>query len=195
MLQAQFEPIARQWLLAGGKYQLSAQLAGAVWQVPVQEALLAHGLTLDGRATLKAIADVFRPRWHWRPDPLFQLWDVVDPPARLLAQDGEDCDGWAMAHSQAIEYALGRAGWRAVIATYYADPWQLSHHFAVAIDPHGAHWVLQPQPSADQPVNQQVVFGPWFDVKTCVDVVASWYGARAQWFDVRTPMWEPLPAG
>lgn len=192
MLQQLFQPIAHQWLREGAKYAKSAELAGAAWQVPVQEALLAHGLSLDGRTTPAAVVDVFRPRWHWRPDPLFQLWDFVDPPQVLLANQGEDCDGWAMAHSQATAYALGPLGWRSFAVSYYADPWQMSHHFAVTIDPHGDHWVLQPQPRADQAAEQQVVFGPFPDIPTCVAVVASWYNARAEWFDVRTPMWEPL---
>lgn len=192
MLQQLFRPIADYWLRDGNKYLKSAELAGAAWHVPVQTSLLAHGLSLEGRTTPQAVVDVFRPRWNWRPDAVLQLWDMVDPPQILLAHDGEDCDGWAMAHAQACEYALARFGWRSVVVSYYADPWQVSHHYAVTIDPHGACYVLQPQPSAAQPDDQQVVFGPFASIEATLQVVPAWYKARAEWWDVRTPMYAPL---
>ncbi len=194
MLQQLFDPAARLWLQAGLKYSTSAEVAGPAWAVPVNDALKAHGLALDGCRTVFEAAAVFRKRWHWVPDPAFQLWDVVYPPVQLLARGGDDCDGWAMAHAQAVDYVLGRQGWKAVIVSYYADPWHLSHHFAVAIDAAGGHWVLQPQPAADQPDEMQTVFGPFPSLEACATIVAAWYGAKACWWDVRTPMWEPCPA-
>lgn len=190
MLQQLFDPPARLWLLAGVKYATSADLAGPDWLVQVPEALKAYGLSLDGCSSIVEVTSVFRGRWRWKPDPAFQLWDVVYPPVQLLARGGEDCDGWAMAHAQAVEHVLGRQGWKAVIVSYFADPWQLSHHFAVACDPSGGHWVLQPQPAADQPADQEVVYGPFTSLEACVHTVAGWYNATASWWDVRTPMWE-----
>ena len=194
MLQQLFDPAARLWLLAGVKYSTSAGLAGEAWAVPVSEALRAHGLALDDCRTLFEAVGVFRKRWRWVPDPAFQLWDVVYPPAQLLARGGDDCDGWAMAHAQAADHVLGRQGWKTVIISYYADPWQLSHHFAVAIDPRGGCWILQPQPSAEQADDTPTVFGPFPSIEDCANIVASWYGAKASWWDARTPMWDTRPA-
>lgn len=190
MLQQLFDLPARLWLLGGAKYRASARLAGPAWTVPLADTLKTYGLTLEGRRTLTEALDVFRPRWHWRPDPLWQAWDVVYPPVQLLARGGDDCDGWAMAHAQAAAHVLGPQGWRVVIASYFADPWPLSHHVALAIDPQGGHWVLQPEPTEDQPADQPAIFGPYPSVDVAVATVASWYQAKACWWDVRTPQWE-----
>lgn len=194
MLQDLFRPVADYWLFEGNKYIKSKELAGDAWDVNVVEALAEHDITLEGLTTPQQVADVFRGKWFWRPDPLMQLWDVVDPPQILLKNLGEDCDGMAMLHAQAVEAALGHLGWSARIVSYYADPWQMSHHYAVAVAPDGQAWVLQPQPKADQDPNQQVVFGPYASIEETTKVVPSWYNATADKYDVRTPKYEPLAA-
>ncbi len=194
MLQDLFRPVADYWLFDGNKYKKSKELAGGAWDTPIREVLAQHGLSIDGCTTPQAVADVIRGHLYWRPDPLMQLWDFVDPPEIAMANKGEDCDGAAMLHAQACEYALGPLGWKAYIVSYYADPWQMSHHYAVAVAPDGQVWVLQPQPKADQDPNQQVVFGPYASIEETTKVVPSWYNATADKYDVRTPKYEPLAA-
>jgi len=92
MLQDLFRPVADYWLFEGNKYIKSKELAGDAWDVNVVEALAEHDITLEGLTTPQQVADVFRGKWFWRPDPLRQLWDFVDPPQILLKNLGEDCD-------------------------------------------------------------------------------------------------------
>lgn len=93
MLQDLFRPVAEYWLFEGNKYIKSKELAGDAWDVGVVEALAEHGFSLEGCTTPQQVADRFRGKWFWRPDPLLRLWDFVDPPAVLLKNLGEDCDG------------------------------------------------------------------------------------------------------
>lgn len=185
------DTLARLWLLTGWKYEVSKSLIGPEWNIHVNDALKTHGLTLDTCKTLEDVASIFRGKWHWVPDPAGQAYDIVYPPAALLRRGGDDCDGWAMCHAQAVEYVLGPQGWRSVIVSYLADPWVLSHHFALAIDPAGNMWAVQPQPMKDQPQSMQLVFGPFKSVEEATRTVASWYNAKVEWWDVRTPMWIP----
>lgn len=82
--------------------------------------------------------------------------------------------------------------WRKPGESQYANPWKSSHHYAVAVAPGGQVWVLQPQPTPDQDPNQQVVFGPYASIEETVPVVASWYGATVDKYDVRSSKYEPL---
>ena len=189
-LQFAFEPAARLWLQAGAKYATSKRIAGGAWNISLESALKPYGLSLRGCANVFEAADVFRPRWKWKPDPMFQLWDVVYPPANLLARGGDDCDGWAMAHAQAVEAGLSDQGWHSAIISYYAGPWWMSHHFAVAIDPHGGYWVLQPQPAEEQPEDSPTVYGPYGSFDDCLKQVSSWYQVGVGFWDIRTSMWE-----
>lgn len=184
------DTLARLWLLNGWKYDVSRNLAGADWNVNVQDALVQHGLTLNNCNTLDDIANVFRGKWHWLPDPVGQAYDIVYPPVALLRRGGDDCDGWAGCHAQAVEYVLGNHGWQSVIVSYFAEDWTLSHHFALAVDPQKRMWVIQPQPRPQDPQNMQLVFGPFASVEEATRTVASWYNTKAMWWDVRTPMWQ-----
>lgn len=185
--------IARHWL-GGWKYRISSWSAGADWHVPIDKILPKYGISLSRYNTPQEVASVFRPRWRWRPDPAWQLGDIVLPPARLLAAGGDDCDGWAMSHAQAIATALGPIGWQARIVSYMADPWWLSHHFAVARDPLGRWWAIQPQPSFEQPDNLDPVWPVPFDTcKDAADVIAATYNSKVVFHDVRSPMWELIP--
>lgn len=134
---------------------------------------------------------MFRGRWHWLPDPLWQAWDQVFPPVMLLARGGDDCDGWAMTHAQAVEAVLEAYGWHSWIVSYLADPWQESHHFAAAVDPRGRVWAIQPQPSILQRSDLQIVYGPYPSVGEAVRAIAAGYGAEVVWYDVRYPDWRP----
>jgi hypothetical protein len=194
MFQDLFRPAADYWLFEGNKYKKSAELVGECWDTPIADVLAQHGLSLEGCTTPEAVADVFRGHVHWRPDALLQLWDTIDPPEITLAYGGEDCDGIAMLHAQACEHALGPLGWKSYIVSYYANPWPQSHHYAAVVDPKGQVWVMQPQPKADQDPNQQVVFGPYSSIEKTTKIVASWYNATVDKYDVRTPKFELLPA-
>lgn len=170
------------------KWGLSEALAGIAWRVPVAVALGAYGAGFEwskDAQDLDDVVDVFRGRWRWKSDPFFQVWDRVFPPMLLLGRGGDDCDGWAMAHAQAVTIALGRLGWSGRIASYLASRWWLSHHFAVALDPLGRVWAIQPQASADQDPNLQLVHGPFPSIREAADTVASWYGVTVEYLDVR----------
>lgn len=181
--------IGRLWL-SGAKYAFSKARAGAAWQVKIGAALARYGVSLDGCRDLDDIVRVFSPRWAWLPDPVFQIWDVVYPPELLLARGGDDCDGWAMAHAQAIDHVMAPRGWQARIISVLADPWTVSHHFAVAVDPEGRIWAVQPQPERNQS-GDPVVHRPFTSFAEAASTVMSWYGAKVVWFDVRHPDWTP----
>lgn len=182
------------WWLSGPKYDLSARLAGPAWTVSVEEALNRRGRTLAHARSLEEVLQVFRGREFWKQDGFYQLQDVVLPPEMLLAAAGDDCDGWAMTHCQAINHALGGHGWRAYIVSYLADPWWVSHHYCVARAPlTGQFWAVQPQPSQGQWQQHgeasQSVFGPYPTIEASVAAVAAMYNARAVWWDRRDGMY------
>lgn len=185
--------IGRLWL-GGLKYSLSRQLAGKTWKVGIEEALKRHGLTLANCQRLEDVVDIFRGRWRWRPDPAFQLWDRVYPPVLLLERGGDDCDGWAGCHAQAIAHALGSRGWQARIVSYLADPWWMSHHFAVAIDPDGQLWAVQPQASENQRATIRLIHGPFQSVDQAASYIAAGYRSRVVWYDLRLPDWTLAPS-
>lgn len=182
------------WWLSGAKYRLSRELAGPSWDLNVFAALAIRGqcIGLSTAASLEDVVGVFRGRYHWLPDPGWQLWDRVYPPKLMLERGGGDCDDWAMAHAQAVDFALGDLGWQAFIVSYLADPWWLSHHFAVAIDPSGAVWAIQPQPTPEQPRELEIVLGPFKCLEAALRAVADSYRVMIVWYDVRQPNYEPM---
>ena len=159
------DALADYWLFSGKKYEVSAGLAGDDWKVSAYDALKAYDIDLDDVHDLASVAKVFQPRWKWKPDALFQIWDTVSCPKHLLADGGDDCDGWAMIHAQVAEYVLGKLGWTAYILTMFTDPWDKSHHVAVAVSPAKQHWVLQPEPSNIDPEFANIVAGPYASAK------------------------------
>lgn len=184
------------WWLSGPKWTLSRLLAGHAWHVPILEALATRTTRVADlilASTLDEVVDVFRGLVHWRRDSLWQLWDRVYPPALLLARGGDDCDGMAMLHAQAVEYAMGPRGWRAAIGSYLADPWHLSHHVALAIDRAGLVWAIQPQSSKDQPQNVRLIYGPYPSCEEALGAIAKQYRAEIVWYDIRMPDGSPAP--
>lgn len=183
------------WWLSGAKYAISRLLAGRGWTLPLARALEANGLPRAGlileATTPDQVAAYFRGRAYWRPDPLWQGWDVVRPPVELLRRGGDDCDGMAMLHAQALEMALGRLGWRAGIVSYFADPWHKSHHFAYAVNAAGFVYAVQPQPDRDYPYEVRLVYGPYATVDAAVRAIAALYGVEVVWYDNRRPDWSP----
>lgn len=185
--------IALAWLAGPDalKYANSRRLYGASWNLGVETVLGYYGLKpkLDAARTIHDIVRLFRGRWFWKPDGLFQVEDTVLPPDYLLKQGGDDCDGWAMLHCQAINYALKKHGYQAWIITYYADPFTLSHHYCVVRDPQGHYWVVQPQPTeADWKQYGeacQTVWGPYRYLEETPHAVAVWYNTKALWWDKR----------
>lgn len=182
------QAIADAWLFRGLKYRVSEYLYGRDWYLPLSAALAKHKLSLNGKETLHDVVDTFRG-FYWASDPLWGILDTVAPPIRLLDQGQDDCDAWAMLHSQAVDHALGPLGWSGRIVSYLADPWVLSHHFCAAVDPQGHIWAVQPRPTRGQPADQDPIIPeafPSYDLAALG--VASTYGARVVKFDVRDSM-------
>jgi hypothetical protein len=184
--------------LSGPKYDYSARIHGASWTIGVEQAVGYFGLRqqLDAARDIHDVIRVFRGRFFWKQDDVYQLYDVVKPPDHLLLGGGDDCDGWAMTHTQAINYALGRFGWVAWSVSYLADPFWLSHHYTVARDPQGRYWVVQPQPTETDwrthGERNQTVFGPYATLEETPAVVAGWYGAKVVWWDKRDGLYRPV---
>lgn len=185
------------WWLSWPKWAVSRWLAGPEWDTPILLALARRSpykaAELAIASTLEEVVDAFRGIVHWMPDPGGQVWDQVLPPALLLRQGGDDCDGMAMLHAQAIAYALGPRGWRAAIGSYLADPWELSHHVALTVDPDGLIWAVQPQPTMEQPQDARLIFGPYINCEIAMDAIASQYHAKVVWYDIRMPDGSPAP--
>ncbi len=193
MWQGYADGMAKHWLLDGGKYVFSKDYFKGEWVVGVEEALNQHGKTLVGCNTLEDVSKVFSP-WVWKGDPFFQMFDVVKPPVVLMREGGDDCDGWAMAHSLAVQHALGPKGWKAFNVSYYAAPWWMSHHFSMPQSPDGKFWAVQPEPTDNaQDGRYPKVFGPFDTVGATVDFVRRMYeGVAVVWYDVRDPMWNKV---
>jgi hypothetical protein len=145
--------------------------------------------------------NLLRGRFTWNPDCLFQLDDWVKPPVLLLQSGGDDCDGWAMLHAQAVNDALGRLGWRAFIVSYLAQPFWKSHHFAVAADALDNYWAIEPQPRLEDlqklsPAAAQdaypIVFGPFSSIKQAAEAIARRHVAEIVWMDIRTDQFEAI---
>lgn len=182
--------------LSGPKYDTSARIYGAAWAVGIETALSWRGRTLANCKTIHDVIRVFRGREFWKRDGFYQLFDTVKPPDFLLAEGGDDCDGWAMTHCQAINQALGRYGWKAWAVSYLADPFWMSHHYCLARDPQGQFWVIQPQPTAEDwktkgDAGNQTVYGPYRSAGETPHIVAGWYNARVVWWDVRDGLYKP----
>jgi hypothetical protein len=193
MLNPFVEVAGRAWL-GGLKYAVSEHLAGTSWYINVGTACQKHGLSLTG-TTLEDVVNVFRGKAFWLPDPVLQAADIIYPPIELLDRGGDDCDGWAMTHCQAVNYILGDKGWRAFIVSYLADPFPESHHFAVAKAPDGKFWVIQPQPTPEQYKQNpamNIVAGPYATLAEIPAVVASWYKATVVWWDVRDGLYRSI---
>lgn len=185
-----------QWWLSGPKYELSAKLHGASWYVNIETALNYQGRSVRGCKTLDDVVRVFRGREFWKPDGAASMADTVLPPDFLLANKGDDCDGWAMTHAQSVNIALGHLGWRAYCVTYLADPWWMSHHFAAAVAPDGMIWAIQPQPTEEQWRQYgdriQTVFGPFRTMDDAINAIAAQYKASPVWWDKRGDRFEAL---
>lgn len=182
------------WLGQGVKYGWSRDQQKDVWNIRVEEAIKPYGLSLDGCKTPQDVTNVFRGKFFWTPDPLLQIYDIVKCPVTLLREGGDDCDGMAMLHAQAINYALGPLGWSAKIYTYLATDFRLSHHFVVAYSPDGKFYVVQPQPTKAQWEEHgdhcQTVWGPYKTTDGMPELVASWYNTKIEWWDLRNDMYE-----
>lgn len=191
MWQGYADDFAKKWLQNGDKYAFSANYFKHEWTFGIEESLNQHGLTLAGCKTLEDVSKVFSP-WVWKGDPFFQLFDVVKPPVVLMREGGEDCDGWAMAHSLAVQHVLGPQGWKAYNISYYAKPWWNSHHFSLCEDPSGRFWAVQPEPTDNADDGKwPKVFGPFIDIPQAVKTICSMYkDTTVEWYDVRTPMWD-----
>lgn len=187
------QAIAAVWLGHGVKYRLSEWIAGAVWRLDFSAVLAKHGLRLNGLTRLEDVIYAFRGRFAWDWDPLHGGGDYVKPPIRTLADKAGDCDDAAFLHAQAIEHALGAHGWRGRIVSYLASPWVMSHHFAVAIDPDGGFWPVQPPPAKWQPQDAEYVWKyACKDAAHAAREVADTYGVRVVAFDVRDEKWRKV---
>lgn len=186
---------AKVWL-GGAKYALSERLYGASWTIEVAAALSYYGITLGPCKDMHDVVRIFRGRWFWVSDGFYALWDTVKPPDHLLAEGGDDCDGMAMLHTQAMNAALGRYGWKAVTVSYLADPWWMSHHYTELMDPQGHYWAVQPQPTKEQwdkdGEANQTVYGPYASPEETLAAVTSQYKAKAVWHDVRDGLYRPI---
>lgn len=182
--------IAAWWLGQGQKYRLSAYLAGPDWHLPFSAVVAKHHIRLDGATSLRDVVSAFTGRVFWQPDLCWQIRDTVSPPVRLIAEGGDDCDGMAMLHAQAVDHALGPLGWGAAIVSYLARDVRLSHHVCAAKDPDGRLWVIQPQPMRGHDADPLPGF-VFRDHAHLARVVASWYHTDVIAYDVRTPQWEP----
>jgi len=191
--------VAGVWLGAGAKYAVSASWYCWAWWQPLQSVLDRHGIRLDHATSLRQVVDAFRGKVFWRSDELWQAADLVKPPAVLLAEQGDDCDGSAMLWGQAVEFALGHLGHRATIVSYLADPWHMSHHVCL-VDVPGGGWVaIQPPPAREQDPNlDPIVCEPTGEPRyfkapeQAAREVASWYGATVQGFDSRDARWRVI---
>lgn len=177
------------WWLKGPKYDYSRKLAGDyAWNLPIKDALAAHGLNIDSCNDMHDVIRLFLGKYFWKPDAIFQARDIVLPPLELLARGGDDCDGWAMCHGQALEYVLKPKGWTVYNVSYFANPWWNSHHFNIMCEPNGQWWAVQPQPTQKQwderNIRQvQVIFGPFRDFHQAMSaVVAMYQGTSIVWW-------------
>lgn len=186
--------IARFWLLDGNKYSYSRWRAGSNWDISARDALKLYGLNLDSCSTMHDVIRLLFGKVFYKPDAFFQMDDMVECPMDTMRNGGSDCDGMAMLHAQCMEYVLGMNGTEAKIVSYLADPWWMSHHYCVLKELNGNVWVVQPQPTKEawerNGTNNQVIFGPYKSIHETVPIVASWYGAKVQWYDIRTPKFD-----
>ena len=190
--------IAWWWLGQGQKYRWSRNLAEKVrpgaWDARFSQVLAANGITLNDVNDKHSLAEKFRGKVNWRPDPLGGLWDTVTPPLLFLEAKGDDCDGTGMFMAQAIDYAFGYLGWQGQIVSVFCRPFRYSHHFAVGRDPSGRLHPVQPYPSAQQPADQDVIWPRThltYDA-AAIDVIETSYPAQALALDVRDGMWDPV---
>ena len=179
------------WLGQGAKYVVSAAwYASRGWYRPISEALTKHHIDIAHATNVHQVVDAFRGRVHWRPDPVFQIADLVKPPLALLDDGGDDCDGSAMLWAQAINHALNVLGYQARIVSYLAAPFQMSHHVCIVVHPTGELQAIQPPPSDAQDPNTDPIVDRYFKTyRQAACEIASWYGARVQGFDVRSASW------
>lgn len=181
------EPAAYWWLGPPSfKYWASAVANWSAWNKPFSEVVAKYDLGLQNCREIQEVVNAFRGRVFWKPDPLLQIYDLVSPPDTILQNQGDDCDGNAMLHAQAIEYALN---WPAKIISYLAKPFWLSHHFTAVSTPNGQLRVVQPQPR-EIDVKTGIAVNPllektFFTYEGAAKYVASLYNAEVVWFDVR----------
>lgn len=196
------EAIGVGWL-SGPKYDFSKFLAGTDWNIDVETALNKYNLSLKDCKTLHDIDMYIRGKIFWLPDPIGQAWDVIYPPIQMLARGGDDCDGTCMFNAESIEHVLSPQGWKAYTASYLADPFTESHHFAIGLDPHGQVWAMQPPPSHEQwnsdprwspqnPNPYSCVYGPYSTCNEAVYAIAAQYKVKVVWYTIRGPKYEPL---
>lgn len=195
------EPIAWYWLgdPFRRKYRFSKREAEKAhpgsWSMPFSQAIRSksHGLDLryNSVSDLRGLVDVAQGKVNWKPDPFFQLWDVVLPPLLFLEARGDDCDGMAMFFAQAVDFAL--SGWRGHILSYLAADFKLSHHVCMAVAPDGKLFAIQPYPSVTQDQRQDpLVAEPFKSYEQAANEVASWYGTKPVAFDVRDSRWNTI---
>lgn len=190
--------IAWWWLGLGTKYRWSRRLAEKArpgsWNMGFSQVLAANGITLNDVNDKFSLAEKFRGKVNWRPDPLAGAWDVILPPLLFLEAMGDDCDGQSMFMAQALDYAFGYLGWRGQVISVLCRPFQYSHHFAVGRDPAGRLHPVQPYPSVGQPQSQDIIWPRThltYD-EAAIDVVETSYPATAIALDVRDGMWNPV---
>lgn len=187
---------AEYWLIQGAKYERSKQLAGQEWSTNIVDALKRYGKSLDHCKDVHDVVRVFLGWKFWTADGWYQLDDWVKPPAYLLKEGGDDCDGWAMTHAQAVNAALRKFGYHAWIVSYEAEPWWMSHHYCLVQYPNGEFWVMQPQPTQkdwqERPQQCQVVFGPYASPEASVHAVAAMYQATVRKWDLRDDLYRKV---
>lgn len=189
--------VAYVWLGLGAKYAASRMASDFAhpgeWTRPIGQVLDDFGVDLRGIRNLPDAIYALRGRFEWDSDPLLGLIDYVKPPARTLAERAGDCEDAAWLHAQVIEHVLGPLGWEGRIVSYLASDWTQSHHFAIAIDPGGGVWPVQPPPAKWQPAIKEYVWRyPRKSAEHAAREVAATYpgGPRVVVMDVRDASWK-----
>lgn len=183
------------WWLGGAKYAYAKLCNANAWYFNTRDVLAEHGIWPENCTTINQVVDLFRGKVFWKPDPAWQVNDRVLSPYYLMRNGGDDCDGMAMLHAQAIHLGLSRYGYKSYIVSYLAADFTLSHHYCLVLDPQGKYWVVQPQPTKESYAvypNSQIVFGPFNSADQTVHEVASWYRTTATWYDIRNHMYEKV---
>lgn len=184
------------WWLSGPKYAYSRWRAGAEWDLPIDYVMKENYLNIDKCKTAEDVVNMLRGKVFWHADKFLSIYDVVSSTRELMNIRHDDCDGFSMLHAQALEYVLGPQGCKVEIVSYLADPWWVSHHYAVITYPNGDVYAVQPQPTKEfhdkYGDRNQIIFGPYKSVHDSVPEIAKLYNANVQWYDVRNPKFEKV---
>ncbi len=196
-IQKLINQIAHVWL-GGLKYKISFKLFPASeWSAPIRISLENKGVWLPSRfSSPHALSTILAGKCFYVSDPLWGAIDFTKPAIQTLIRGG-DCDDFAHLHAKIWEATLDSDTWEVGIASYLADPFWWSHHFAFAKDRvSGDVWIAQPQPTPKQYQlgYSNVVYGPFESVEAALLAVNGSYEKpkRPVYYDIRTPDWKFL---